>query len=717
MKLFVAFFLTLSISASSFSQLPSDSLLRVYKDKSAADTARLAALHYYIGNLLFTYPDSAEYLGLQEADLAKQTGNLKWEGWGYGYVAISYALRGQDHDAIPYYKKAIEVGEKIGDLDGVGSNCMNLGATFQKLGMLNSALELYIKASKVHDKIKDTSSLASVNGNIGAVYIEQREFEKAKIYLDRSLAFATLSKNLKVKAGALINLGNICVEEGKYDEAKELYREAYRTHFDLNNKFGIASSLDKIGTIQMFQNDFDSSAYYHNEAIKIHQELDDKEGLCESYISLSQVYDKKGSQQKAIASGKLGLEYAKETSYPFLIKDASYQLYRLYKHSNKIIQALEMYELSILMKDSISNEENRRITLRKAAEYEYEIRYVKDSIEQAQAALLMEAKLKAENLEKDMRRKEEAIAQEAETKRKSEQIYWLIGLLFLATIIGVIIYRGYLSKKNINMIISEQKAEVEEKNKEITDSINYAKRIQKAILPTSKRFQECLPNSFVSYLPKDIVAGDFYWMEIKTNENNEEITLFAAADCTGHGVPGAMVSVICNNGLNRAVREHGLTIPGEILDKTRDIVIREFDKSEEVVKDGMDIALCALNRNKLSYAGAHNPLWVIRKDSQFIEEYKADKQPIGEFENPLPYKTHELVLNSGDAIYLFSDGFVDQFGGERGKKYKASNFKTFLLSIKDLPMQDQKRELENQFANWKGDLEQLDDVCVIGVRL
>ena len=266
-------------------------------------------------------------------------------------------------------------------------------------------------------------------------------------------------------------------------------------------------------------------------------------------------------------------------------------------------------------------------------------------------------------------------------------------------------------------VIEEQKEEVElahneleEKNKEITDSIQYAKRIQNAILPQAMVVKKYLQESFILYKPKDIVAGDFYWLEPSKNK-----VLFAAADCTGHGVPGAMVSVVCNNGLNRSVREYGLTDPGEILNKTREIVVKEFEKSEEEVKDGMDIALCSIEGNTLEYAGAHNPLWIIRNGE--LLETKANKQPIGQFDNPEPYTTHTLELQKGDSIYIFSDGYVDQFGGEKGKKLKTANFKKLLLSIQKENMSTQKHLIDEAFENWKGNLEQLDDVCVIGVRV
>jgi ligand-binding sensor domain-containing protein/serine phosphatase RsbU (regulator of sigma subunit) len=256
----------------------------------------------------------------------------------------------------------------------------------------------------------------------------------------------------------------------------------------------------------------------------------------------------------------------------------------------------------------------------------------------------------------------------------------------------------------------EQHAIVEERNKEILDSITYAKRIQEAILPPTKLVKEWLPASFILYKPKDIVAGDFYWMEAV-----EGATIFAAADCTGHGVPGAMVSVVCHTAMNRSVREFGLREPGRILDKTRELVINTFEKSEADVKDGMDIALCSIEGNTLKYAGANNPLWIIRKGE--VLETKATKQPIGLVDNPQPFATHTYQLEVGDAVYIFSDGYVDQFGGEKGKKFKARAFRDLLLSIQGLPMEEQRTAIDSAFEKWRGGLEQVDDVCVIGVKI
>lgn len=229
-----------------------------------------------------------------------------------------------------------------------------------------------------------------------------------------------------------------------------------------------------------------------------------------------------------------------------------------------------------------------------------------------------------------------------------------------------------------------------------------------------------MPQSFILYKPKDIVAGDFYWFQEKNNS-----VLFAAADCTGHGVPGALVSVVCNNALNRSVREYGMTEPGKILDRTREIVISEFEKSidgtvsGDTIKDGMDISLCSLSLSdlKLTWAGANNPLWILRAGAEQIEEIKPDKQPIGKFAGSKEFTTHTVQLGKGDSIYVFTDGFQDQFGGEKGKKFKASSLREFIFSIREKSMTEQKTLLDKRFETWKSNLEQLDDVCVIGVRV
>lgn len=297
---------------------------------------------------------------------------------------------------------------------------------------------------------------------------------------------------------------------------------------------------------------------------------------------------------------------------------------------------------------------------------------------------------------------------------------WLVDLTYVvdAVLIFTITFFLFIVLRQTNAAyeqrIIKQKEHIEEQNHEIKQSITYAKRIQTAILPPDELFVKHLPHSFVLYKPKDIVAGDFYFLEPVDN-----LVVFAAADCTGHGVPGAMVSVICNNALNRSVREFKLRKPEQILDKTRELVISEFDKSVETVQDGMDISLCVLNKdtNELWWAGANNPLWILRKDADDIEQFKPDKQPIAHYEGAKPFTGNSVQLNEGDSFYIFSDGYQDQFGGPSKKKYRPAQLRKKLLEIKNEDIHHQQLALNREFENWRGDEEQVDDVCMIGVRI
>ncbi len=259
-----------------------------------------------------------------------------------------------------------------------------------------------------------------------------------------------------------------------------------------------------------------------------------------------------------------------------------------------------------------------------------------------------------------------------------------------------------------------QKELIEVKNREVVDSINYAKRLQHAILPDFEEMYAALGDSFLLYKPKDIVSGDFYWMF-----EDGDILLTATVDCTGHGVPGAMVSVVGANSLDRCVREFKLRKPSEILEKLSDLVELTFATEQYEVRDGMDISLVSYNRKtrELQYCGAHNPLWIIPADVDEIRETKADKQPIGKYEYRKPFTNHTFQLNTGDSIYLFSDGYADQFGGPLGKKFKYNTLKKLLLDSCREPMMVQHTILDENFENWRGMLEQNDDVCMIGFRV
>ncbi len=259
--------------------------------------------------------------------------------------------------------------------------------------------------------------------------------------------------------------------------------------------------------------------------------------------------------------------------------------------------------------------------------------------------------------------------------------------------------------------------QLNERNEDLLSSIHYARLIQEAILPSEERFRSCIPDSFVFHRPRDIVSGDFYWLM----EYDDKI-LVAAVDCTGHGVPGAFMSIIGNNALNAAVREEGLTTPSLILDSLNrsvsSMLKQEGGTVEMGIKDGMDIALVCidLKNQQLQYAGAYNPLYVIR-DGKLMET-KGDKFPIGlaQLDDLRLFTNHTFELQPGDMVYIFSDGYPDQFGGPMGKKFKYDNFRALLYEIHELSPRRQLKQVERTFDDWKGDLVQLDDTLLIGMR-
>ncbi|MGZ6523160.1 MAG: PP2C family protein-serine/threonine phosphatase, partial [Bacteroidia bacterium] len=334
------------------------------------------------------------------------------------------------------------------------------------------------------------------------------------------------------------------------------------------------------------------------------------------------------------------------------------------------------------------------------------------------ASQIAELQIKFNNEQKEKLRDLEQKAKDAEQKVKVNRLQFLIAssiiILLITLLFSFFIYRGYRNKKKAHEEISKKNEIIESKSKEIIDSINYAKHLQDAILPPHKLIREHLPSYFILYKPKDIVAGDFYWFE-KIKDSGQ--ILIAAADCTGHGVPGAMVSVVCSNALNRTVKEFKITQPGKILDKVRELVVETFEKSESEVKDGMDISIASflMDEMKLEWAGANNPLWIIRSGE--LIEYKADKQSVGKTDHSEIFTNQSILLKKNDTIYLFSDGYADQFGGNKGKKFKTSKMKELFLSVQNETMEDQQMLIDRAFESWKGNNDQVDDVCIIGIRI
>jgi serine phosphatase RsbU (regulator of sigma subunit) len=575
------------------------------------------------------------------------------------------------------------------------------------LGQYPEALIASQKALETYKLINDQSGIASSYNDIGVIHYYRGEDSLSKVYLNQS---GEIYKKLNDTSGLAIyfnNLANVYFEIGEGEKALDLYKKGYTFDIAMENEEGQVISLCNIGESYTYLKQYDKAENVLLQALALAQRVNDSWTLTVPLMSLGELYQQTNEYPKANSVLRRCLKICHDISALPEEAKTSKILYELAKSNGKTSDALFFLEKLKEIEDSIFNKDSERIIEEMEKQYQ-----VNDKLKEIEL-LNKESKIKTLEYQQDIE------------KEKSNQKILIFGLIGIALIL-VLAITAFILKRNANnkllikneIITSKNEElsvaydEIELKNNEILDSIRYAKRIQSAILPGNEKLSSNLGDHFVLYMPKDVVAGDFYWLE-----KMEDKILFAVADCTGHGVPGAMVSVVCNNGLNRSVREHKLTDPGQILEKTRSIVLEEFEKSKEKVNDGMDIALCCLDGRTLYYAGAHTPLWIVRNGSYHIEEIKADKQPVGKFEKSTPFKTHKIELNAGDQIYLSSDGYADQFGGEKGKKLKTTNFKKLLLSLNEVEMNEKGSQLKKSFEEWRGDLEQIDDVCVLGLKI
>ncbi len=650
-----------------------------YISSASEDTTKVEALIKLGKKLRNGQVDSATKIFEQALQLSKKIKWKKGEALAYGTLATCKSIQSDYPGAIEYYYNALAIHEELNNLDGVAVMYAGLGVLYKNTNDLEKALELHNKALEIDLKRGDTARTSLHYGNIGVVYKHLQDFDKALEYYGKALEIDTKNNNIDGQSRHLGNIGVIHKNLENYEEAITYYFKALEISDQQNDLEGILIKSQNIGNLYILLGKYAKAEKYIQRALDLSKQLGSLNGLYSAY--------------------------SKQTT--------------LYEHMGKDKEALKSLRLAMAYKDSIFNEENKKEILRQEVNFEFE---KKQAIEQAE------------------HEKELAVAA-SEQKRQQLFLVFLAVVLLAVIIISFIIYKSLKNSNKQKQLIEQQKFEVEQqkiivdnKNKEITDSIIYARRIQQAILPPKEVLSKNLENGFILYKPKDVVSGDFYWMEssnINTNGALEKAVFLAAADCTGHGVPGAMVSVVCNNALNRAVREFKLTNPAEILDKVRLLVIETFEKSEEEVNDGMDIALCSLtfqipsselNESEtvatLQYAGANNALYMVKtNDKEKLVEIKPNKQPIGKVDNPEPFTQHTIKLQKGDTIYMFTDGFADQFGGKKGKKLMYKPFKNLLLSIQDKTMNEQKAMLEQYFEDWKGNLEQVDDVCVIGVRI
>ncbi|TND08373.1 MAG: protein serine/threonine phosphatase [Bacteroidetes bacterium] len=612
---------------------------------------------------------------------------------------ISWAIRatGNFYAAKPYADSAQKLAEKINYPKGLGKAHSILGVLNVEQGNYPEGLEQHFKALKIREKLNDLPGVSTSYLNIGEVYRLQRDYPRALENYNTSLKIKEKTGDRKGIGNCYNNIGNIYYLQKQFEKALENYTVSLKIRESLGDGSGIMTSYNNIGNVFFSQEKYTEAQASYQEVLKLSEELEDVMGIISATANIGNTYFKLKKYTEANACYEKSLALAKETGSKEDILQAYISMTVVDSLRGNYQSAFSNYKQYVIYRDSLFNEEKASDIVRMQMTYDSDKK---------------EAMLKADQ------EKERAVAEERD--RRQMLVIWIgaAGLL-LVIVFAIFMYNRFRVTREQKLVIEAQKKEtdrqklvIEEKNKDITDSIRYAQRLQQAILPPEKLWMQQLPQSFIFYKPKDIVAGDFYFMEA-----TGDLVFFAAADCTGHGVPGAMVSVVCSNALNGAVKEFGLLEPGKILDKVTQLVLETFRKSENEVKDGMDISFCCLDKrtNTLTWAGANNPLWYLQAGEML--ELKADKQPIGSFENPQPFTTHTVRLNPGDLVYIFTDGYADQFGGPDGKKFKYKPMKELLMSMSGQEPYRQHALLAETFDKWKGNLEQVDDVLVIGIRI
>ncbi|MBI3510581.1 MAG: tetratricopeptide repeat protein [Bacteroidetes bacterium] len=613
------------------------------------------------------------------------------------YKLCAKYINSDTKKAIEYGNKAKDLGEKLNFKRGVASALNNLGIVYENEGDYEKAADCYLRSIRIKEETKNMHGLAATYSNLGEVFDVENNYEKASYYYNKSLQIAISIKDTQSIMNCYLNTGVIESEKNNDENAVTYFQKCLHLAFLAGDSSSLADAYSNIGVVRQDQNILDSAEYYYALATIVRQRTGDQMGLMNSYNNLGSVNVTRKNYREGERWYKMSISIQDKIPSLEGLQSSYHGLATLYDSLRDFQNAKTYYLKYMTVHDSL-----------------YSMRSVKE-------VNAMELKYEEEKKEKEdeAKARENKIKSDAEAREQRNLMYFLIILILVASGFSFFLFNRF-------RFIRRQKGVIETKNKEIIDSINYAKRLQEAILPPAKMVDEIFPQNFIFYRPKDIVAGDFYWMM----ENGNDLFV-AVADCTGHGVPGAMVSFVCSNALDRAVKEFELKDPGKILDKVTELLLDTFRKSEQEVKDGMDISLCHLNRDNMniSFSGAHNSLWIVRSGN--LISLDADNQPVGKYDHAKPFTTHHFTLEKNDVLYFGTDGYADQFGGDKarladknksgsfgqGKKFKTANIRNLLVANAGRPMKEQYDVLEKTFDRWKGNLEQVDDVCVMGIRI
>lgn len=708
----------------------SDSLLNVVHHQQV-DSLKIKTYNEIALELMSRNPDSAIYFSMKGLELSEQINDVKGKAISYKNLGTAYFYKGENQKAKSYFLKSIAIYRKIKNSEkSIALIYSRIGSIETNTGNNAGALKIFFDLIRFYAERKDSIGLANTYNNIGVSYDFQGDYDKAIKYYQQSIDLREKLKDYKSISIALNNIGIIYTHKKKFEIALQYFITSLNNSKSIKDERNIAITLGNIGSVYENLNNLELALDYQMQSLEIKKRLGNSSNtLAYSYFNIGSVKQKMKLYAEAKKYFNQSLELTRQTNDLFLMLECYKALYIMYSETKDFASALKYAKLYFESHANIHSKEQREQISRLQSEFDSEVR-------ENQISVLEEEK-KAEDLQ----------------LKNIKTLIWLsiISFVFILILFAFSI-RSFRKRKQLNKKLILYKSEIEEqkeeiinqknnleglykelnirkeelqlqhdeidkKNHYITDSIKYAKFIQEAILPQSTHLQKLIPESFVYFEPKDILSGDFYWVDKLDN-----ILYFALIDSSIHGIPGAFISIIGNNLLNKALNEFGITKPKKILhflNKGLEKTLKDRYK-EFIVESGMDIAVFTLNleNHELTYVGAHNPIYILRNNE--ILQLKSTYYPLGltlQETEKLEITEQVSKLEKGDFLYFYSDGFIDQFGGANHKKFMSRQLRDTIIQINQLSCNVQKDTLQKTFRNWKGDGEQVDDVLLIGIKL
>jgi serine phosphatase RsbU (regulator of sigma subunit)/Tfp pilus assembly protein PilF len=659
-----------------------DSLIHALEESTDSNKYKIyEALYLSLEN----NPDSALMYINGAFELAGEENNIDQKAFFHGLKGHLYERLGNTNKAVQEFKSAYELYLSNQNIDHATQALQNMAAMLVDDGKFNEASKHLFNALRLTEEYNLKDLQGSVLTNIGLLFFNQNEWDKSIEYYQRSLTIQKETNDLAGLALLYNNLGISFYYKNMLDSVLVNFERSLDMYVKLDNKLGQTRPLSNIGEIYFIKGEYDKAFEYFNRSLQIENELGYKSGYAVSLMEIGDLYTELGEYKTALDYQYQGMSIILTLGAPAKIMDAYKYLYGTYSKMDNADSALKYFKRYTEIKDSIFTIEKTNHINELDKIYETE-------------------------------KKEQQIAMQKIKLRNHKIQVWTLFIILLL-VIGIIIQilRINRNKKRSNQLLEKKNKMLAENNLQITNSITYASFIQAAILPPEILFSKNFQEYFLLFKPKDIVNGDFYWVT-----RLKELVFVAIADCTGHGVPGALMSMLGISYLKEIINTQKVKSTNKILDllKTKIVGALRQKESTHDTRDGMDISLCVFNTTTLTmeYSGAYRTILIFSQDKMTIIE--GDKMPIGYHRTRnYPFSKKECQLSKGDIIYLYTDGFADQFGGEKGNKYTRPQFRDYLTSIHTLPLEEQGKRLEEELRSWQGTRDQIDDITVLGVKI